>query len=238
MTETTKRQDNKKMQDAESTTKRQRVSAEYDFWKFCSVAKLKNLCGNPKKSSFEMNIYYMINWFFLCSLLGYLLECVVLSCENRTPVLNRGFGHGPFCIIYGFGAMGANLFLGPISDRPLLLYMSSMSMATCMELVTAGVMIRLFGSFWWDYSKKKCNYKGIICLESSLGWGLLGIVYFRFLNGFLMRLAGFVPHRFEKRLAVALVLFYLTDFLWCLRHQIKNRGEEQEQVIGRLSVRP
>ena len=53
-----------------------------------------------------------------------------------------------------------------------------------------------------------------------------------------MRLAGFVPHRFEKRLAVALVLFYLTDFLWCLRHQIKNRGEEQEQVIGRLSVRP
>ena len=34
-----------------------------------------------------MNIYYMINWFFLCSLLGYLLECVVLSCENRTPVL-------------------------------------------------------------------------------------------------------------------------------------------------------
>ena len=43
-----------------------------------------------------MNIYYMINWFFLCSLLGYLLECVVLTYENRTPVLNRGFGHGPF----------------------------------------------------------------------------------------------------------------------------------------------
>ncbi len=111
-------------------------------------------------------------------------------------------------------------------------------MATLMELVTARAMIRLFGSFWWDYSMKKFNYKGIICLESSLGWGLLGIVYFRFLNGFLMHLAGFVPQRFEKRLAVTLVLFYLTDFLWCLRQQIKNRGEEQEPVIGRLSVRP
>lgn len=185
-----------------------------------------------------MNIYYMINWFFLCSLLGYLLECVVLTYENRTPILNRGFGHGPFCIIYGFGAIGANFLLSPLADSAVKLYMAAMIMATIMELVTARAMIRLFGSFWWDYSMKKFNYKGIICLESSLGWGLLGIVYFRFLNGFLMHLAGFVPQRFEKRLAVTLVLFYLTDFLWCMWHQIRNRGEEQEHVIGRLSVRP
>ena len=49
-----------------------------------------------------MDIYHIVIWFFLCSLLGYLLECVVLSAEHKTPVLNRGFGHGPFCIIYGF----------------------------------------------------------------------------------------------------------------------------------------
>ena len=184
-----------------------------------------------------MNIYYMINWFFLCSLLGYLLECVVLSCENRTPVLNRGFGHGPFCIIYGFGALGANLLLSPLSNDMIKLYFAAMTMATFMELVTARAMIRLFGSSWRDYSKKKFNYKGIICLESSLGWGLLGILYFRFLNGFLLHLAGFVPQRFEKRMAVSLVLFYLADFLYCLRIQIRNKGEEQEPVIGRLSVR-
>ena len=55
-----------------------------------------------------MDIYHIVIWFFLCSLLGYLLECVVLSAEYKTPVLNRGFGHGPFCIIYGFGALGAS----------------------------------------------------------------------------------------------------------------------------------
>lgn len=185
-----------------------------------------------------MNIYYMINWFFLCSLLGYILECVVLTCENHTPVLNRGFGHGPFCIIYGFGALGANLLLSPLAGNTVSLYLAAMTMATMMELVTARAMIRLFGSFWWDYSKKKFNYKGIICLESSLGWGLLGIIYFRFLNGFLMHLAGFVPERFEKRMAVTLVLFYLTDFIYCLRVQIRQRGEEQEPMIGRLNVRP
>ena len=184
-----------------------------------------------------MNIYYMINWFFLCSLLGYVLECIVLTYENRTPVLNRGFGHGPFCIIYGFGAIGANLLLSPLAGSPVKLYLAAMIMATFMELVTARAMIRLFGSFWWDYSKKKFNYKGIICLESSLGWGLLGIVYFRFLNGFPLHLAGYVPQRFEKRMAVILVLFYLIDFIYCLRVQIRERDEEHEPVIGRLSVR-
>lgn len=183
-------------------------------------------------------MYHMINWFFLCSFLGYLLECVVLTLEYRTPVLNRGFGHGPFCIIYGFGAMGASVFLGPISDWTLGLYVSSMVMATCMELVTATVMIRLFGSFWWDYSKKPFNYKGIICLESSLGWGLLGIVYFRFLNNFLHGLAGMVPESIEGHLALSLSVFYIFDFLYCIREQLREAGnEEEEPVIGRLSIR-
>lgn len=107
-----------------------------------------------------MGIYHIVIWFFLCSLLGYLLECVVLSAEHKTPVLNRGFGHGPFCIIYGFGALGASILLKPVSDSYVELYLASMIMATLMELFTASVMIHLFGSFWWDYSEKPFNFKG------------------------------------------------------------------------------
>ena len=186
-----------------------------------------------------MNIYYMINWFFLCSLLGYVLECIVLTYENRTPVLNRGFGHGPFCIIYGFGAIGANLLLSPLAGSPVKLYLAAMIMATLMELVTARAMIRLFGSFWWDYSMKKFNYKGIICLESSIAWGFLGIFFFRFLNGFVNRMVGYIPETYEKVTALALVSFYFCDFTYTLyvqRHRQPDEGEEKEQVIGRLKV--
>ena len=120
-----------------------------------------------------MSIFNYVNWFFMYSFLGYLLECIVLTIEYKKPVVDRGFGHGPFCIIYGFGAVGACLLLSPLSDHPVELYTASMTMATTMELITANVMIRLFGSFWWDYSHKPFNYRGIICLESSLAWGLL-----------------------------------------------------------------
>ena len=184
-----------------------------------------------------MNIYYMINWFFLCSLLGYLLECVVLTYENRTPVLNRGFGHGPFCIIYGFGAIGANLLLSPLADSAVKLYMAAMIMATIMELITARAMIRLFGSFWWDYSMKKFNYKGIICLESSLGWGLLGIVFFRLLNVWVQGAVSRIPAGIGKYVALSLLMFYAADFLYSFHLERREKdGAGDEPVIGRMRV--
>lgn len=157
-------------------------------------------------------MYHMINWFFLCSFLGYCLECVVLSWEYKTPVVDRGFGHGPFCIIYGFGALGANLFLGPISQWPLVLYVSSMLMATCMELATAAVMIRMFGGFWWDYSKKPFNYKGIICLESSIAWGFYTVALFLFLHKAVTNMVDRVPVRTGKILGSVILGAYLIDF--------------------------
>ena len=159
-----------------------------------------------------MSIFNYVNWFFMYSFLGYLLECIVLTIEYKKPVVDRGFGHGPFCIIYGFGAVGACLLLSPLSDHPVELYTASMTMATTMELITANVMIRLFGSFWWDYSHKPFNYRGIICLESSLAWGLLGLFFFYYLDGWVRTAVGYIPGRISAVMAVALTLFYLCDF--------------------------
>ncbi len=184
------------------------------------------------------SIYHSINCFFLFSFLGYILECIVLTYENRKPVLNRGFGHGPFCIIYGFGAMGAMILLQPLADNPIQLYFAAMAMATVMEIVTARMMIRLFGSFWWDYSRKFMNYKGIICLESSIAWGFLGIFYFRFLNGFVNGVAGRIPDDFERMVALSLLAFYIADFIYTMRMRLRDDEDEDEDasMIGRLKV--
>lgn len=183
-----------------------------------------------------MNIYHMINWFFTFSFFGYLLECMVLSYEYRTPVVNRGFGHGPFCIIYGFGALGACLFLQPFASEPIKLYFATSLMATSMELVTAHLMIRLFGSFWWDYSHKRFNYKGIICLQSSVAWGFLGIFFFRFLNGFVHWMVGYIPGQFEKWTALMLLGFYICDFAYSTYIQIHRDEDEDQPMIGRLRM--
>ncbi|MEF9953977.1 MAG: putative ABC transporter permease [Clostridium sp.] len=184
-----------------------------------------------------MDIYFWINCFFTFSLLGYILECLVLTFENRQIVYNRGFGHGPFCIIYGFGAVGAALLLGPFADNMVKLYFGSLLMATTMELVTARIMIWIFGTFWWDYSHKKYNYKGIICLESSLGWGVLGIVFFRILNVRVQGMVSHIPSNMEKYVALSLIIFYAVDFLYSFRTEFKVRDQEKEvPVIGRMKI--
>lgn len=183
-----------------------------------------------------MNLYHMINWFFMFSFIGYLLECIVLTYEYKTPVVNRGFVHGPFCIIYGFGALGACILLEPIASHPVQLYFASSIMATIMELVTAHLMIRFFGSFWWDYSHKFLNYKGIICLQSSVAWGFLGIFFFRFLNGFVHSTVSRIPDIYEKWTALLLLGMYLCDFAYSTYTQIYKDDEDDGPMIGRLKV--
>ena len=128
----------------------------------------------------------------------------------------------------------------PFVRSSIELYTASMTMATTMELITANVMIRLFGSFWWDYSHKPFNYRGIICLESSLAWGLLGLFFFNYLDGWVRTAVGYIPGRIGKVLAVLLTLFYVFDFIRCIRMRlgIPEEGEEgeTEETIGRLKV--
>lgn len=184
-----------------------------------------------------MTIYQMINAFFVFSFLGYLLECAVLSYEYSQPVINRGFCHVPFCVIYGFGAAGAVLLLGPVSNHTGMLFLGAMVMATMMELVTAEVMIRLFGSFWWDYSRKRFNYRGIICAQSSIAWGFLGIFFFRFLQGAVIGVVFRIPEVLQAKVAVTLAVVYLLDFAWCLRRRLSvDEGEDGEPEIGRMKV--
>lgn len=184
-----------------------------------------------------MDIYFWINCFFTFSLIGYILECVVLTFENHQLVYNRGFVHGPFCVIYGFGAVGAGLLLAPLSDNMLKLYFGSMLMATTMELVTARIMIWLFGAFWWDYSHKKYNYKGIICLESSLGWGVLGVIFFRILNAHVQAMVARIPEHLGKYIAFSLLFFYVVDFFYSFRNGRREKGQGTDgPVIGKMKV--
>ncbi len=190
----------------------------------------------PNIEIFNLNLMDFINLFFLFSFCGYILECIVLSLENKKLVLDRGFGHGPFCIIYGFGAVGANILLRPIAGNIVLLYFGSAVLATVMELITANVMIKLFGEFWWDYSNKPYNYKGIVCLETSVGWGALGIVYFYFLDIFMRYVTLAIPRGIAPYTAVIVSLGYIIDFNICIYHRIINRGNDNGERIGRLRV--
>lgn len=116
------------------------------------------------------DLYHILNWFFIYSFLGWVWETFYVSTKHGEFV-NRGFVSGPFCTIYGFGAISVYLILKPIENHVLLLFLGGIVVATVLEYITAVLMESIFHTSWWDYSDQKFNFQGRICLGVSLGWG-------------------------------------------------------------------
>lgn len=171
--------------------------------------------------------YVLVNAFFIYSFMGWVMECIVIRREKGFWE-NRGFARVPFCIIYGFGAMLGYLILKPFSYNYLLLYIAGAVSATAFEYLTARLMLRLFGTFWWDYTNKPFNYKGILCLESTLGWGVIAVFLFAFMHKLVMGISLAMPRTAGMLLAVTLLTVYTLDFISCMRRSLASSQENAE----------
>lgn len=157
------------------------------------------------KEIFGTDVYHLVAAFAVYSILGWLLESVYMSFCNRR-LTNRGFGRGPFCPIYGFGAVIGYLLLSPLKGRYIELYLVGAFLATIFEYLVGRGMIRFLGDLWWDYNEKPFNYKGIICLESTVAWGFYAIGVIQFLHGAVYALID----RFSIFWGIRLLVFVLS----------------------------
>ena len=74
-------------------------------------------------------------------------------------------------------------------------------------------MQKIFGCIWWDYNDKPFNYKGILCLESSIAWGFYTIFLFAFLHKWANMILGLYSRRTGEVLATILIVYYIVDFI-------------------------
>ena len=49
-----------------------------------------------------------------------------------------------------------------------------------MEYLVSYAMEKLFNARWWDYSERKLNINGRVCLRYSIFWGLLGVLWIKY----------------------------------------------------------
>ena len=127
---------------------------------------------------FGTDVYLLVAAFVIYSVLGWLVESIYMSFCNR-KLTNRGFAKGPFCPIYGVGAVCCYLIMSPFKGQYVVVYLMGAVLATIFEYLVGRGMLLLFGQLWWDYNEKPFNFQGIICLESTVAWGFyaLGIVH-------------------------------------------------------------
>ncbi len=118
-----------------------------------------------------LSLYEIFAYFFIYSFLGWVVE-VAFHALSQGKFVNRGFLNGPVCPVYGVGVTVILLILGDKTDRFWLVFFIGVAFPTLIELVTGWALEKFFHDKWWDYSARKFNLKGYICLEFSLLWGV------------------------------------------------------------------
>lgn len=181
---------------------------------------------------FGIDGYEVVMWFLTYSMMGWLVESIYMSFCNH-KITNRGFAKGPFCPIYGFGALTVFFVLRPYSDNSILLFFLGSFLATTLEFLTALVMKRIFGEIWWDYHEKPFNYRGIICLESSIAWGVYTLFLFMFLQNIVAAFVAMIPVRAGRVIGNLILIGYIMDFSATIYRQKKENLQEsmdEEQI--------
>lgn len=156
----------------------------------------------------EIMIYFLL--FILYSFIGWIIE-VINSLIMRKKVVNRGFLIGPYCPIYGFGTLFMVLLLTKYQDDPFGLFVKSMVICAVLEYFTSLLMEKMFKMRWWDYSKRKFNIDGRICLETMVMFGFGGLVVIYLLNPFFMTIINHIPTSILIGLDIFLFIIFLLD---------------------------
>ena len=145
-----------------------------------------------ERSAMNLNFYTLCVIYLVYSFLGWVGETVVATAKGRR-FTNRGVASGPFCFVYGTAGVLITIGLNDQHTSLAALFFGSMIYATVVEWLTAKLLERIHHRRWWDYSDKKFNLDGYVCLQYSLLWGLLGMAAVRWGNDLLFRLCAHLP---------------------------------------------
>ena len=115
--------------------------------------------------------------FVFFSIIGFISEVIYCSLNKRKS--GKAL-YGPWCPLYGLGGLLIISVVSHVPENMFIIYLVSVLVASFTEYLVSVILEMIFDMKWWDYSFKKFNLNGRICLENSLLFGVLGILIFYF----------------------------------------------------------
>lgn len=139
--------------------------------------------------------------YFVCySVIGWLYEVFLEVVVYRWGFSNRGVLTGPYCVVYGFGAILLLLLLGRLMKRripagqvsvtPVLIFLLIILITTAVELAASYIMEWSVGHWQWDYSRFAMNFRGRIAPNPSIRFGFGGMIFLYVLQPLFEKMTG------------------------------------------------
>ena len=168
--------------------------------------------------------------------MGWFLE---VSCKfiEEKKFVNRGFLLGPICPIYGYSMVLLVLLIGTGDKDILSIFLKSILVCSVLEYFTSYFMEKIFKARWWDYSDKRFNINGRICLETMLPFGIMGTLALYFIQPKFRYLVSLLSFKLKVIIAITLLVIYILDNIISfkvmkkIKIQIKKQKEDNTKVI-------
>ena len=166
-------------------------------------------------------------WFFCYSFWGWFYESTLCSLVGESRFFNRGFLLGPYCPIYGVGALICWLALDGCDSVYVIFFVSAL-LCCALEYVTSFGMEKLFHARWWDYSNLPFQLHGRVCLYGGIIFGTANVLLHFFLHPALMWATGAIDTgllngaAFGLSVAMAVDLFLTLGSWKSLNRQLKT----------------
>lgn len=186
--------------------------------------------------------YEKLFWLFMLgSVIGVLLEgfwCLFMYDRWETHVVSIW---GPFCIIYGFGAVGCYIGSVRLNNQGVVTrFIAFAVIGTVIEYVCGWVLEYGLNMRAWDYSDSFLNLNGYVTLSMTLLWGLLGVAFGRIVPKLERMLKRTSSQRWHKA-CVCLTIFMAVNLTataacmarWSSRHDGIPPSNVIEQIIDR-----
>lgn len=154
-------------------------------------------------------IYEYICWFFFYSIIGWIYESILCSVIGKKWV-NRGFLNGPYCPIYGFGAILNILILDETMNIAILFYLGMVT-ACSLEYFTSWLLEKLFQTRWWDYTEQKYNLNGRICLAGGIVFGIFSVLLVRVIQPEVINLTNALSDTMISAITLSILVLFVLD---------------------------
>lgn len=152
---------------------------------------------------------YWFLYFSVCSFLGWICEVVYCSIPAK-KFINRGFLKGPVCPVYGFGAVFViYIMMGLNIKSSILIFIFGGVIASIIEFLADILLEYVFHTRLWNYSNRKFNIKGRVCLLNSTLFATLSLFLMKFIHPVITSLI----NKFSNITIIITALIFLLIFL-------------------------
>lgn len=159
----------------------------------------------------QINLILIFTNFILYSFLGWVLESVFKTILEKKWI-NSGFLMGPFCPIYGFGAIIMSC-LNVFKSNIFITFIAGVIILSIWEYLVGVLLEKLFNTTYWDYSNKPFNIKGRVCLENSIYWGILAVIFVYLVEPVVNEFVLKIPTNIMIYLNILIYAYIITDII-------------------------